>query len=68
LFNEKDVYCRNKTFHQELDDVRNVYQNKANSISYGVRDEFRIGGQALEAMMECVDDMVSDARFDNPKF
>jgi hypothetical protein len=68
MFNEKDVYCRNKTFHQELADVRNVYQNKANSTSYGVRDEFRIGGQALEAMMDCVDDMVSDARFDNLKF
>jgi len=68
LFNERDVYCRNKTFHQELDDVRNVYQNKANRTSYGVRDEFRIGGKALEAMMDCVDDMVSDTRFDNLKF
>jgi len=58
LFNEKDVYCRNKTFYQELADVHNVYRTKAPGISYGVRDEFRVGGKALEHMMDCIDDMV----------
>jgi hypothetical protein len=60
LFNEKDVYHRNKTFHREVEEVRNVYQHKANGNSYGVRDEFRIGGQAIQYMMDCVDDMVRD--------
>lgn len=60
MFNEKDVYCRNKTFYRELAGVHNIYRHKAPGISYGVRDEFRVGGQALEPMMDFIDDMVSD--------
>ena len=59
-FNEKDVYCRTKTFQRELAAVHEIYRQKAPEISYGVRDEFRVGGQALEQMMECIDDMVGD--------
>jgi len=60
LFNKKDVYQQNNTFQQELEDVRNIFQNKANKKSYGVRDEFRVGAAALEEMMDDMDDMVGD--------
>ncbi|KIM37238.1 hypothetical protein M413DRAFT_13424 [Hebeloma cylindrosporum] len=66
LFNEKDVYCRNKTFHRDLAGVRDIYRHKAPGISYGVRDEFRVGGEALEQMMECMDDMVDTFLNTNP--
>lgn len=59
LFNEKDVYQQNKTFQQELKSVRQVFQTQANTVSYGVRDEFRVSGAAMNEMTNFMDDMVS---------
>ncbi|KIM49948.1 hypothetical protein M413DRAFT_6757 [Hebeloma cylindrosporum] len=42
IFNEKDVYQQNKIFDQEMKSVRQVFQSHANTMSYGVRDEFRV--------------------------
>lgn len=63
LFKEKDVYQQNKSFRRQLEDVRVVFQKKAPSTSYGVRDEFRVGVSALEQMMNFMDDMVSEINY-----
>ena len=60
LFKEKDVYQQNKIFQKEVKDVRNVFQKKAPSNSYGVRDEFRVGASAMRQMMDFMDDMASE--------
>lgn len=59
LFNEKSVYIRETSFHTEIEAVQSIYLQKANCNSYGVRDEFRVGGKALEHIVECISDAVS---------
>lgn len=62
LFKAKDVYRRNANFQKQLDKVHKVFRTKVTTTSYGVRDEYRVGADALEMMMECIDDAVSRAR------
>lgn len=59
LFDEKAVFGRDPQFHAEMNAVQNIYMEKAPTRSYGVRDEFRVGGGALEVIMECIEDAVS---------
>jgi hypothetical protein len=42
----------------ELKSVKDIYEEKASHQSYGVRDEFRISGQAVNELIKCVDDSV----------
>jgi hypothetical protein len=59
LFNEKLVYSRDPQFHTEMEVVQSMYSKKALNNSYGVRDEFRVGGMALDYLVECISDAVS---------
>jgi len=68
FFNEKEVYQQSKSYQRDLKDVHDIYRHKASGTSYGVRDEFRVGGAALERMTQGIDDMVSDVEFFNPRF
>jgi hypothetical protein len=38
--------------------VINVYQDKASYKSFGVRDEFHIGGQTLDVIQDSLEDLV----------
>jgi hypothetical protein len=58
LFNEKSVYGRDPQFHAEMKVVQSIYSQKAVHNSYGVRDEFRVGGMALEHIVDCISDAV----------
>ena len=58
LFDERLVFGREPQFHAEMKAVQSIYTDKAPNQSYGVRDEFRVGGSALEDVMECIDDVV----------
>ena len=58
LFEEKEVFNRTRWFQDQLDKVLEIYGSKALNQSYGVRDEFRISGQGVYELMECVEDSV----------
>lgn len=59
LFEEKMVFGRDPRFHEEMKAVQTIYSEKATGRSYGVRDEFRVGGGALEDILEGVESAVS---------
>lgn len=65
LFNEKEVYTMDENFLSDGDQVLSIYKNKACKMSYGIRDEFRIGYAALQATMDGMDELV---RQQNIKF
>jgi hypothetical protein len=58
LFEEKEVFNRGPWFQHELKSIKDIYEEKASEQSYGVRDEFRISGQAVNELIKCVDDSV----------
>jgi hypothetical protein len=58
LFQEKDVFNRGPSFQHQLNSVKEIYDDKACLQSYGVRDEFRISGLAINELMNCVHDSV----------
>jgi hypothetical protein len=58
LFDEKLVFGRDPQFHAEMQAVQTIYSQKALKNSYGVRDEFRVGGMALEHILDCISDAV----------
>jgi hypothetical protein len=64
LFEEKMVYERVPRFHAEMKAVQDIYSEKAPGRSYGVRDEFRVGGGALEDILESVESAVSKGLVD----
>ena len=59
LFKLQDVYQLNRKFRHEYKTVMEIYGDHAKKQSYGVRDEYRVGGAAMKHFMEHVDDMVS---------
>lgn len=59
LFDEKMVFQRDPRFHAEMKEVQSIYTEKAPLRSYGVRDEFRVGGSSLEEIMGCIGEAVS---------
>lgn len=58
LFEEKEVFSRSPQFHSEMKSVKTIYRKKARNNSYGVRDEFRVGGEALDHISECIHEAV----------
>ena len=59
LFDEKTVFGREPRFHAEMHSVLSMYSENSPHHSYGVRDEFRVGGSSLEDIAECIEDAVS---------
>jgi len=55
LFEEREVFNRSPWFYIQMESVLKIYDTKASKQSYGVRDEFRISGDAIYDLMECVD-------------
>ncbi len=58
LFEEKEVFSRSTRFHEDIKSVKNIYTEIAAKSSYGVRDEFRVGGAALNQISECLHEVV----------
>ncbi|KAF8324807.1 hypothetical protein F5887DRAFT_902070 [Amanita rubescens] len=58
LFKLQDVYQLNRRFRNEYKTVMEIYSIHAKKQSFGVRDEYRVGGAAMKDFMEHVDDMV----------
>lgn len=58
FFNEKNLYNRSQLCAYELDSIRNIYNQTACKQSYGVRDEFRICSDAINDVLECIDESV----------
>lgn len=58
LFDESNVYARDPWFHKEMESVQAIFENAASN-SYGVRDEFRVGGTTFESIKQCIDEVVS---------
>lgn len=54
LFDEGKVFGRDPEFHEEMQAVQRIYTDIAPGRSYGVRDEFRVGGGALPDIMDCI--------------
>ena len=59
LFNEKEVYSRDNQFISDVANVQTIYGEKAIGNSYGVRDEYRVGGAALCDIIDCISEAVS---------
>ena len=51
LFKEQDVYNQERQFHSDVEKVISIYEDDACRKSHGLRDEFRIGGQALKNLL-----------------
>lgn len=66
LFDEKAVFGREPKFHAEMKAVQSIYSEKAPSHSYGVRDEFRVGGSALKDIVEGIEEAVRGCHFFYP--
>ncbi|KAI6096131.1 hypothetical protein F5141DRAFT_1067853 [Pisolithus sp. B1] len=49
---DKDAYALNSDFMQECMEAINMYSGEAKQRSYGVRDEYRMGGMAMEKVMD----------------
>ena len=58
LFQEKDIYNMTERYFQEVQAVTMLYREHSAEVSYGVRDEIRLGGRALTPLMESIDRMV----------
>ncbi|EIW51258.1 uncharacterized protein TRAVEDRAFT_54722, partial [Trametes versicolor FP-101664 SS1] len=50
--NDGDAYEVNETYHTECNRRISVFRGNAQNTTYGVRDEYRIGGQALLSFLE----------------
>jgi hypothetical protein len=59
LFDEKEACELDKGYFNDVDQVIDLFSGPATKASYGVRDEYRIGGQGLQDMIEAVDELVS---------
>lgn len=57
--NDGDAYEVNETYHTECNRRISVFRGNAQNTTYGVRDEYRIGGQALLSFLEGWQDKVS---------
>lgn len=58
LFSGKDAYHMSQRFVSDMENVLKILQNEAPTKGYGVRDEIRLGCQALEAVAETIDQTV----------
>ncbi|KAF8870254.1 hypothetical protein BD779DRAFT_1681314 [Infundibulicybe gibba] len=51
LFTDKDAYSLEPQYIEHIDNVLSIYRDVGPKNSYGVRDEYRIGGRALMMVM-----------------
>jgi hypothetical protein len=58
LFKEKEVYKMDDKFLSDSEGILTIYKDAAPKKSYGVRDEFRVGYAALQAIADGVDELV----------
>ena len=59
VFGESSVYQQDERFVWEVEQVRGIYGKVAVGVGYGVREEWRIGGQAVSSVMSGLDSSVS---------
>jgi hypothetical protein len=58
LFQEKEVYKMEDNYLLDREGVLKIYKDPAPNKSYGVRDEFRVGYAALQAIADGMDELV----------
>ena len=56
---DRDAYALNSDFMQECTQAMNMYSGEAKNRSYGVRDEYRMSGVAMEQVLANLPDKVS---------
>ena len=49
---DKDAYALNNAFMEECAQAISMYSGEAKKRSYGVRDEYRVGGMAMDHVMD----------------
>ena len=59
VFELESVYKQDDTYWQQVEEVRRIYTLVAPDVSYGVREEWRVGGKAVEKVMDVLDESVS---------
>ena len=59
LFVAKDIYSLDTSYLQHRERVLRIYREKAPKKTYGVHDEFRVGGAAIEDIVRDIDLHVS---------
>jgi hypothetical protein len=59
LFKAGDAYSLHPDYLWDTNRVMDIYQNDASTKSFGVRDEFRVGGQTLDTLGTEMDSLVS---------
>jgi hypothetical protein len=59
LFKEKEVYKLDDNFLWDSEGILKIYKDTAPKKSYGVRDEFRVGYAALQAIADGMDKEVN---------
>jgi hypothetical protein len=58
LFDIKEAYVGDGNFSWEVSELVNMYEGKAKERSYGSRDEYRLGGHAVLAIIPQLKDLV----------
>jgi hypothetical protein len=55
-----DAYQMNERFHAACEAREEIYSGKARESSYGVRDEYRVSGQAIKILIQQAKPLVCD--------
>jgi hypothetical protein len=58
LFKSKEAYDLHSNYLWDTNRIMDIYQHEASAKSFGVRDEFRVGGQTLDTLSSVLDDLV----------
>ena len=58
LFKDKEVFFLTDRFFQDFERIEEIFKEREAKRSYGIRDEFRVGGAALENIAAGIDNSV----------
>jgi hypothetical protein len=58
LFKAGEAYSLDPNYLWDTNRVMDIYKDEAATKSFGVRDEFRVGGQTLDMISEGLDGLV----------
>ena len=59
VFELESVYKQDNTYWQQVEELQRIYTSVVPHVSYSVREEWRIGGKAVEDVMRVLDESVS---------
>jgi hypothetical protein len=58
LFKDKEVYLLEKKYLNQMNRIQDIFQKHAPKKSYGVRDEFRVGGATFDEISRSIESLV----------